>query len=371
MKKIISIIAITSVMSILFCGICNAADDKPVIQLAILLDTSNSMDGLIDQAKTQLWKIVNELARSKRNNQSSELQVALYEYGNDGLPAQEGYLRLVSPLSRDLDLISEELFNLRTNGGSEYCGTVIGNAVDSLSWSPDNKTLKLIFIAGNEPFTQGSVDYQVSCRTAIEKGIIVNTIFCGNYDEGVNTKWKHGADLADGKFITLDQNQKIQHIDAPQDTELARLSEELNKTYLAYGQKGEKLKKRQEAQDANAMAIAPSVMAQRTAAKASGQYVNTSWDLVDADKEGAVDVKTLDEEQLPEEMKSMTSEEREKYLEEKAHKREEIQKQIRSLNEERRKYVAEQMKNNPQNTLDAAIINAIHDQAKSRGLTFE
>jgi len=36
------------------------------IQLALLLDTSNSMDGLIDQAKSQLWKIVNELATSKK-----------------------------------------------------------------------------------------------------------------------------------------------------------------------------------------------------------------------------------------------------------------------------------------------------------------
>ena len=31
-----------------------------MIQLAILLDTSNSMDGLINQAKSELWTIVNE-----------------------------------------------------------------------------------------------------------------------------------------------------------------------------------------------------------------------------------------------------------------------------------------------------------------------
>ena len=35
------------------------------IMLALLLDTSNSMDGLIGQAKSQLWKIVNELAAAK------------------------------------------------------------------------------------------------------------------------------------------------------------------------------------------------------------------------------------------------------------------------------------------------------------------
>jgi len=37
------------------------------IQLAILLDTSGSMDGLLDQAKSRLWKIVNELATARKN----------------------------------------------------------------------------------------------------------------------------------------------------------------------------------------------------------------------------------------------------------------------------------------------------------------
>ena len=40
----------------------NSQENKNLIQMAILLDTSGSMDGLIEQAKAQLWKIVNELA---------------------------------------------------------------------------------------------------------------------------------------------------------------------------------------------------------------------------------------------------------------------------------------------------------------------
>ena len=55
------------------------------IQVALLLDTSNSMDGLIDQAKSQLWKMVNRLADAQRQNQGVELEIALYEYGNDNL----------------------------------------------------------------------------------------------------------------------------------------------------------------------------------------------------------------------------------------------------------------------------------------------
>ena len=38
------------------------------IALAILLDTSNSMDGLIEQAKSQLWKICNEFIKAKLAN---------------------------------------------------------------------------------------------------------------------------------------------------------------------------------------------------------------------------------------------------------------------------------------------------------------
>ena len=60
-------------------------DVRPRVQLAILLDTSNSMDGLIAQAKTELWTIVNKLAKSKRKGLRPRLEVALYEYGNSGL----------------------------------------------------------------------------------------------------------------------------------------------------------------------------------------------------------------------------------------------------------------------------------------------
>ncbi|NQT51287.1 VWA domain-containing protein, partial [bacterium] len=143
---------------------------KPLIQLAILLDTSNSMDGLIAQAKTQLWKIVNEFISAKRGGQSPELHVALYEYGNNSISAGEAHIRMVLPLTTDLDKVSEELFALKTNGGQEYCGAVIQAATGSLAWSQDNGDLKVIFIAGNEPFTQGKVSYQTACKAAIAKG---------------------------------------------------------------------------------------------------------------------------------------------------------------------------------------------------------
>jgi hypothetical protein len=210
----------------------------PQIQIAILLDTSNSMDGLIEQAKTQLWKIVNEFVNVTKNGKRPVLQIALYEYGNDRLAAGEGYIRMILPLTDDLDKVSQELFALTTNGGQEYCGQVIGVAVESLAWSTSKDDYKVIFIAGNEPFTQGTVNYADACKAAIEKGIVVNTIHCGSEAEGIRGKWNDGALLAEGSYMWIDHNRAIVQFKAPQDEEIAKLSVELNATYIPYGERG-------------------------------------------------------------------------------------------------------------------------------------
>jgi len=349
-------------------------EEQPLIQIALLLDTSNSMDGLIDQAKQQLWKIVNEFVTAKREGRRPEFNVALYEYGNDRLNAKEGYIRQVLPLTTDLDKVSEELFALTTNGGSEFCGHVIRNAVTALDWSKSADDFKVIFIAGNEPFTQGGVDYKGSCKSAITKGIVINTIFCGNYEEGVRTFWKDGATRADGTYMNIDQDKKLVHIDTPHDTEIARLNNELNKTYIAYGIKGEAGMANQVEQDSNAAGYSAGIVAQRTVTKSSSFYKNTTWDLVDAIEEKEVKLDKMKSDDLPEEMRKMTLAEQKKYVAEKAKKRSEIQKQIQALGAERKKYVAAEMKKlseSGDDTRDAVMIKSVREQAQKKNFKFE
>ena len=347
---------------------------KPLVQVAILLDTSNSMDGLIEQAKSQLWKICNEFIKAKQEGVAPEVWVALYEYGNNGLSRDSGWIRQVLPLTTDLDKISEELFALRTNGGDEYCGWVIKRAVEDLAWNPAADVYKAIFIAGNEPFTQGKVNYADSCKAAIAKGIIVNTIHCGPEAVGVNTKWKDGAELADGKYMVIDQNRAVVTIAAPQDKEIARLGAELNKTYLAYGAQGRAGLARQAAQEANVATLAPASGApvQRALAKASANYQNAGWDLVDAAKEKDFDVAKVKTEDLPEPMRKLNETERKAFVEKVAKERGELQAKINQLNAEREKYVARQMKaQSGGNTLDTAVISAIREQGQKRNFQFE
>ena len=342
------------------------------IQLALLLDTSGSMDGLIDQAKSQLWKIVNELATTKKDGKSVELQVALFEYGKQSIPADEGYLRNILPFTQDLDKISDELFKLKTNGGEEYCGRVILNAIDNLQWNKSNDHLKIIFIAGNEPFTQGNIDYKTACKKAVKNGIVVNTIFCGNYDEGIQTMWKDGADVSDGKYMNIDQNADIVHIDAPQDTEIIKLGQQLNKTYIAFGKIGKEKKEMQSEQDANSMSVSNEVMVQRSVTKSGGQYKNSTWDLVDAKKDGSLKIEEIKDEELPDEMKKMSVQERKAYIDKMEKERETIQNKINKLNEDRSKYVAQKMlENKNDNTLDAVMIKTIREQAKQKNYIFQ
>jgi hypothetical protein len=347
---------------------------KPLVQIAVLLDTSGSMEGLIEQAKGQLWKIVNEFLKAKQDGQAPEVQVALYEYGKSSLLSESGWIRQIVPLSTDLDKISEELFALKTNGGEEYCGWVIKDAVANLAWSSDPKVYRAILIAGNEPFTQGPVNYADSCKAAIAKGIIVNTIHCGGMDEGIRTKWQDGATLADGKYMVIDHNRAVVHIEAPQDKELAALGVELNKTYIAYGASGHLAAERQSAQDRNAMSLAPAsgAVVSRAVAKASANYQNASWDLVDATKQKDFKFEALKVEELPAEMQKMNEDERKEFVEKMTKQRSALQAKIQTLNGEREKYVVAQMKQqSATNTLDAVVITAVREQAGKAAFKFE
>lgn len=75
----------------------------PKIQVAVLLDVSNSMDGLIAQAKTQLWNMVGILGKADCNGVTPQIEIALYEYGSPRNDANKGYVKQINSFSTDLD----------------------------------------------------------------------------------------------------------------------------------------------------------------------------------------------------------------------------------------------------------------------------
>jgi hypothetical protein len=366
---------------------CNSSNAKPItkteiekpatisntkIQVALLLDTSSSMDGLIDQAKSRLWNIVNTLTTLKYDGKTPDIEIALYEYGNDGLSVKSNYIRQVTPLSTDLDLISEKLFALRTNGGSEYCGAVIQDATKELKWATENNNMKLIYIAGNEEFNQGTISYKEAISNALKNNIYVNTIFCGNKTEGINILWKDGADRGKGKYFNIDSDRAVEYIATPYDDEIAKCDEKMNKTYINYGAKGAEKKMNQVMQDQNAKKVSASNYTDRAVSKSKAVYKNDSWDLVDKVKDDAGAISKIQKEELPAELKNKSTAEIQAIVNEKKKERETIQKEISVLAKKRQEYIdTESKKTKKQDDLGNTINSSILAFAKVKGYTVE
>lgn len=349
--------------------------EPPRIQLAIMLDTSNSMDGLIDQTRNQLWQVVNQFSTATQNGVTPILEIALFEYGNDGNAGQAGFVRMLNRFTRELDRVSSGLFSLTTNGGSEYCGFAIETAVNNLQWSHSDNDIRIIFIAGNESFAQGPVSYRQAASLAGGRGITINTIHAGTHRQGVDDGWQSAAVLAGGDYMSIDADQQVVHIEAPQDARIAELNAELNKTYVPYGSKGAENAQRQMEQDELSSDISAGLLSQRAVSKSSSFYNNANWDLVDALNEGEVDEEELvviEDTQLPEPMQGLSAQQKVDYVQEKATQRKIIKQEISALSRLRADFVAEakreQVAASP--SVSDALTSAVKKQARQKNFVF-
>lgn len=342
---------------------------KKNIDLAICLDVSNSMDGLIASAKAKLWDIVNELAKIRP---MPNLRVALFSYGNDGYDAKIGWIRKDLDLTTDLDALYQKLFALTTHGGTEYVTRVCRDAVEQLDWSKDKNALKVIFVCGNEPASQ---DPLVKLKEAADKakgrGIVINPIYCGNPNDGDARDWKEFAALCGGRFASINQDKNVV-IATPMDKELAELSAKVATTYACYGKWGQDKARNQKAQDRNSALAGLDVAAERAVSKGNGIYRCEDWDLVDRVKsDPKFDIRKVPAKELPEAMQKMTADQRVAHVKKLTTEREALQKQILTLSTRRTAYINEELRRNPDaasRAFNTAVRGALRDQAKAKGI---
>lgn len=341
-------------------------ESTSTIQVALLLDTSSSMSGLIEQTKSQLWNILNQLAKVTKDGEEPNLEIALYEYGNPGRATEDMQIHQLTNFTSDVDAISEQLFALRTDGGEEYCGAVIQSSLNKLEWNDRPENLKMIYIAGNEPFNQGPIDFKKVCGLANEKNVVINTIFCGGQGDRDSYHWKTGAQLGKGVFAMINHNEATVYVETPYDDQINQLNTKLNDTYVPFGKEGKQKKYNQSIQDANAQSYSKANFADRSAYKSSKKYKAEKWDLVDAYKK---DKKILSEATaLPDSLQSISIQEMEKQIQEIAQRREKIQQEIRDLNGQRQNYIQQQKeKKATSSSLENSILQSIEKQAKLKG----
>jgi len=349
---------------------------KSKIQAAILLDVSNSMDGLIDQAKAQLWNMVSVMGKAKCDDGAPQIEIALYEYGRTNNDVNKGYVKQISPFTSDLDKLSQSLFSLKTYGGDEYCGQVIYTSLDELKWDTDANSYKVIFISGNEDFLQGKVHYTLACAEAKKKGVIVNTIYCGDRLQGIKEHWNLSAECGNGSFTNINSDAKPEDIPTPYDTTLITLNNKLNRTYIYYGSDGRRGYALQSSMDTQNTKLSKAAGVARISAKAdASMYLNSGWDLVDAKNNDKDILKKIDPKTLPDSLKNKNKEQLEAIITQKNNERNTIQNEIKAVSSKRENFInaekARRAKGNSDQTLETEVEKIIREQVRRFNMKIE
>lgn len=368
---------------------------KPKVEVVFCLDTTGSMSGLIDGAKAKIWAICNQIAGAKP---TPDLKVGLVAYRDKG----DSYITKVTDLSTDLDAIHGELKKFAADEGGdtpEHVNQALYDAVHKIKWSAEKKTMKIIFLVGDAPphmdYTD-DVKYPVTCKKAVEKGIIINTIQCGT-DGDCTKAWKDIAVKSEGSFAAIPQEGGVVAVATPFDARLAKINEELTRTVVVAGEarfRREAEKKLEAARDlakpaAPGAAPAPEALAKaadragfagKTGAAGGGGFGGAGGprDLLDEaiGKDGKADekkLKELKEADLPDEFKKLkTDKERAAYLEKKAAERAKLNKEAVELDKKRADYIAAELKKKGKgkDSFDSSVLEMLKKQSKKFELDF-
>lgn len=335
------------------------------MDIVFAIDCSGSMGGVIETAKQKIWDIVNEAGRAKP---SPHVRIGLLAYGN-GSKSYRKY-----DLSDDLDTVYQHLMSFKDEGWSdEFVGEAIQKSVDEMNWSStqgEGPSLRTLYVVGNETARQGPIDYSKSAPHGRTRGVFINAIYCGS--EGGQETWRQFAAMGGGNYLEIAGNGGSVMLPSPYDAEIAALNVKLNGTYIPYGSRGEAAAMNQRTQDSNAMASGGAYAnAARSVAKASAQYRNAGWDLVDKSREKGFDLAKIPDAQLPVNMRSMTLAQRREFLSKKQNERAQLQKQLGTLGQKRGDFLKVEMKKKGRSdSFDRAVNGSLSSQAAAGGFSY-
>jgi len=351
-------------------------NDQSRIDVVFVLDTTGSMGGLIQAAKEKIWSIATTMASAQS---APEIRMGLVAYRDRG----DAYVTRVVDLSSDLDSMYATLMDVQANGGGdgpESVNQALHDAVHDISWNQDSGTYKAVFLVGDAPphmDYQDDVKYPVTLSAAKEKGIVINTIQCGQMS-ATTPAWQQIARLGDGHYFQVEQAGSAVAIATPFDEKIATLSEKLDDTRLYYGTGEEKEKQQRKLEATDKLHTAASVesRARRAAfntSKSGAANFLGEGELVDEVSSGRVDLYSIDKDKLPEPMQAMSPKEQQALISKTAERRNELQRQISDLSRERSDYLDKKVAEagGARDSLDDKIYRAVREQAGKLGLTYE
>jgi hypothetical protein len=401
------------------------ASATPTADIAIALDTSGSMQPLINQVRDGLWKTLNSLGDLKKDDHKAKLRLALFEYGSGVVPSEANFIQLLSPLTTDHTKLAEVLFNTKATGSAEYSGLVIQLAHQNLKWTQVQSDFRSIVIAGNETIQQGPVNPLDSAKLAFDSDVLVNTIFAGPQTNtpihfpggGFGTgncrgffcpqppvqptqptppsdptpnpiflEWRELAHVGGGNALNIDHTKTFPYIESPFDADIVKLTETVNDTFLPFGPNGQEEYQRMRELDRNIRSSGAGTYMDWGGYRDGnfGRQSQSSWDFVSLLIEAQEDegkmkdfhklVSKTPDNELPKLLKGKSFEGKVAQIQAMLFKRTTIEDSIGELKEKRRLFVEEELRNrqgDQEKTFADAFKETIVRQLEAKGFSVE
>ena len=347
-----------------------APGKKPRIEVCFVLDTTGSMSGLIEGAKQKIWSIANEVISAKP---APEVRMALVGYRDRG----DAYVTKHTALTDDIDRIYNELMGYKADGGGdtpESVSEALQIAVKESKWSDDKSVLKIIYLVGDAPPHTDYKDgphYRNICKDAAAKGILINTIQCGNIQETVAI-WQEIARSADGQYVALGQTGNMRVVETPYDKELFELNRKIGTTLIGCG--SATLRREVTTKQSVSEAAAPAVASSRLAYNwKSAKAVQGEGDLIDAIAQNRRKLDDVKKEELPEELRSLDAAGLKKHVEAKTAERKALNEKLSGLVKQRDAWLMDETKKNAgkPESFDVKVATILREQAKAKGIRYD
>ncbi|MSP58737.1 MAG: VWA domain-containing protein [Myxococcales bacterium] len=302
----------------------------PRVEVVFALDTTGSMDGLIEGAKRKVWNIANFISQAQPK---PEVRIGLVGYRDIG----DAYVTRFYDLSDDMDTVFRHLNSFRAEGGGdtpEHVAKALHDAIDRSSWSKGENVVRLVYLVGDAaPHTdyQDGYDYRAISRRATRMGIHVNTILCG-HDSDARVAWNEISRAGGGAFASIAQSGGMATVTTPYDAKLADLNRRLAGTALGWGvHRGEIATK------AAAAAAAPASIAADRAGYSAGnnEAVSGEGELLNDLAKGRAKLGAIPVASLPKPMQAMSPAEQGRFVAEKDAERKQIIEEINGISRQR------------------------------------
>ena len=357
----------------------NPPNPSAKIQVVFTLDCTGSMGGLIQAAKDKIWSIATGMSQTEPK---PDISFGFVFYRDRG----DAFVTKKIPLTNDMDLVYKELMTMQAAGGGDMPESVnqaLYESVKDFQWDPDTMVYKVIFLVGDAPphmDYQDDVKYPQTCKMAVKKDIVINTIQCGSIHE-TEPIWKEIAQRGYGAYLRLSQSGSEVVIKTPYDDGISHCMRTIDETRIYYGStafKSEMKSKTMNSEKINSGASS-AVLAKRAEyissnSKAKEAYMGRN-ELVSDLESGKVKLEAIKVEDLPDNMQKMTLEERKKYVREMAEKRRQMEAQLALKIKEREKYVAEETEKLGEDAVKNSFSGNVHqvivEQAKVKNITID